>query len=112
MIYRFTNARGYCHYGVVTRLYDNGAYVLSDTWTPSEQVQIPAHYAYVSFAPNPYVSGQTRYDLLPLDTLVPWQTPEIRQIIELMQAGKFDEWWVINEALIIRKFIGGYGGQP
>lgn len=108
MIYRFTNVHGRCHYGVITRMYDNGAYVLSDTWWPNEKVQAPATYAYVSFEPSPYVSGNTSYDLLPLDTPVPWQAPEIRQIIEQMQAGTFDAWWEVNEPAITRKFIGGY----
>jgi hypothetical protein len=46
--------------------------------------------------------------LLPLDTPVAWLTPEIRQIVAMMQAGTFAEWWQDNQSLIVRKFINGY----
>ena len=109
-LYRFTNVHGRQRYGVCIEMKDNGAYVLSDTWQPTEKVTAPATYAYISFEPNPYLinTGNTKSELLPLDTPVAWQTPEIAQIVAMMQAGTFAEWWLVNRSGIVRKFINGY----
>ena len=96
-------------HGVCIEMKDNGAYVLADAWQPTDKVKSPATYAYVSFAPNPYVdSSKTKTELLPLETPVTWQTPEIAQIVAMMRAGTFAEWWQANQSVIVRKFINGY----
>lgn len=109
-LYRFTNIHGRQRHGVCLEMVANGANILADTWQPNEKVTVPANYAYVSFAPNPYVmdNGRTKTELLPLDTLVTWQTPEIAQIVAMMQSGTFDAWWPQHRAEIVKKFIGGY----
>lgn len=109
-LYRFTNVHGRQRYGVCIEMMDNGAYVLSDTWKPTDKVTAPATYAYISFLPNPFVidGGKTSIDFLPLDTPVTWQTPEIAQIVAMMRAGTFAEWWQVNQSMIVRKFISGY----
>jgi|688.fasta_scaffold19202_5 hypothetical protein len=107
-LYRFTNSLNRYHYGVVVEMVGNGAYVLSDAWQPTDKVKAPATYAYISFEPNPFVIAAVKHDLLPLDTPVAWQTPEIRQIVAMMQAGTFAEWWQANQSVIVRKFINGY----
>lgn len=112
MIHRFTNVHGRCHYGVVIELLEDGAYILSDTWWPNEKTQVPASFAYVPLTPSPYVVAEVKHELLPLDTPVPWQTPEIRQIVERMQAGTFETWWGEHGPALRRKFYGGHKGQP
>lgn len=108
MIYRFTNIHGRMRHGVCLEMVANGANILADTWHPNDRVTAPANYAYVSFEPNPFVAGKTKTELLPLDTPVQWRTPEIAQIVALMQAGQFDEWWQANRVAIVKKFISGY----
>lgn len=109
-LYRFTNVHGRMRYGVCIEMKDDGAYILADAWQPTDKVKAPATYAYVSFVPNPYLinAGDTKTELLPLDTPVTWQTPEIAQIVAMMQAGTFAEWWQVNQSVIVRKFINGY----
>lgn len=108
MIYRFTNIHDATRHGVCLEMVADGANILADTWKPNDKVTVPANYAYVSFAPNPFVVAKTTTDLLPLDTPVTWQTPEIAQIVTMMQAGTFGHWWQVNRAQIVRKFINGY----
>lgn len=109
MIYRFTNIHGRQRHGICLEMFADGANILADTWQPNDKVTIPANYAYVSFAPNPYLlTVNTQTDLLPLDTPVTWQTPEIAQIVAMMQDGTFAEWWQVHRAQILRKFINGY----
>lgn len=112
-LYRFTNVHSRTRNGICIEMKDNGAYVLSDAWQPTDKVKAPATYAYISFAPNPYVidTGKTKTELLPLDTPVTWQTPEIAQIVAMMRAGTFAEWWQANQSVIVRKFINGYKPQ-
>ena len=107
-LYRFTNSKERMHYGVCVEMIANGANILGDTWQPTEKVTAPARFAYISFAPNPYVIATVKHDLLPLDTPVQWQTPEIAQIVAMMRAGTFADWWQANRAEIVRKFINGY----
>lgn len=108
-LYRFTNIHGRTRHGVCLEMVGEGANILADTWKPNDKVIVPANYAYVSFAPNPFVMAtNTKTELLPLDTPVTWQTPEIAQIVAMMQAGTFGEWWQQNQAQIVRKFINGY----
>jgi len=108
MIYRFTNRTGRYHYGICLEMIGNGANVLGDAWQPTEKVDVPARFAYISFDPNPYVIATVKHELLPLDTPVTWQTPEIAQIVAMMQAGTFGDWWQANRSAIVRKFINGY----
>lgn len=108
MIYRFTNSHSVFHYGVCIEMISNGANVLGDAWEPTEKVQSPARFAYISFDPNPYVIATVKHELLPLDTPVTWQTPEIAQIVAMMQAGTFADWWQQHRAEIVKKFINGY----
>ena len=107
-LYRFTNIHGRQRHGVCLEMVANGANILGDTWQPNDKVTVPANYAYVSFAPNPFVVARTQTDLLPLDTPVTWQTPEIAQIVAMMRAGTFADGWQANRAEIVRKFINGY----
>lgn len=109
-LYRFTNVHGRVRNGVCLEMIANGANILGDTWQPTEKVVVPARFAYISFEPNPYVinTGATKTELLPLTTPVQWQTPEIAQIVAMMKAGTFADWWQQHRAEIVRKFIGGY----
>lgn len=107
-IYRFTNVHGASNHGVVIDLLDHGANVLMDEFATSEKNTLPARYCYISFEKNPYVVVETKNDLLPINHPVHWHEPEIANIVKLMQAGKFEDWWEENQERVVKKFIGGY----
>lgn len=93
-IYRFTNVNNRQSYGVITELRDNGAYVLFDDFRINDKVLLVAHYAYVSFEPNPYVmdGGRTKREVLPDTTPVVWQDKRLAEVASHLVEG-FAEWW-------------------
>lgn len=98
-IYRFTNARGRQSYGVVTELFEHGAYVLFDDFQVSDTVVLAAHFAYVSFERNPFVMGSTRSEVLPDTTPVTWQDKRLADAASHLGDG-FSEWWAEHGPII------------
>lgn len=94
MIYRFTNVNSRACHGVITELHETGAYVMFDDFQVRDKVLLPAHYAYVSFEPNPYVisAGLTKHEVLPDDTPVAWRDARVAEVASHLGEG-FTEWW-------------------
>lgn len=92
-IYCFTNVHGRKAWGIITELFDHGAYVLFDEFSPKGKTTNSAHYAYVSFEPNPFVvETNTTSEVLPVTTPVRWQDARVAAVAQHLGEG-FAAWW-------------------
>lgn len=107
MLYRFTNVNSRQAHGIITELHDNGAYVLFDDFQVKDKVLLPAHYAYVSFQPNPYVidGGRTKREVLPDSTPVTWQDKRVAEVAKHLGEG-FADWWAEHGPTIRKDMYG------
>lgn len=107
MIYRFTNVHGRQAHGIVTELHEDGAYVLFDDFQVKDKVLLPAHYAYISFRPNPYVidGGRTKSEVLPDTTPVRWQDKRVAEVASHLGEG-FAAWWAEHGPAIRKDMYG------
>ena len=107
MIYRFTNSKGRQAYGVIIEPRDKGAYILLDTYEIKPGVTNPARFCYISLEPNPYVTGATKDEVLPLETNVVWHTQLIAECHAAMRAGNGADWIEANREAM-GKMIAGH----
>lgn len=107
MIYRFTNVNSRACHGVITELHETGAYVLFDDFQVKDKVLLPAHYAYVSFEPNPFVMADVKHEVLPVNTLVTWQDKRVAEVASHLGEG-FTEWWAEHGPSIRQNMYNTY----